>query len=226
MKIIVGMATFGNRHAFAQKAIESLENQVDAIHLYDNAQREDLTDNGKFWGLTLYAGEPVYYFCCDDDIIYPPTYIQDTIAAIEKHGCIITYHGRKLMGAGRNYYKGGHRFFHFAKDVPADEIIDIAGTGVTAFRTDYFNPLELYLSRHKRMSDLVMSLEAAVQKKKILVLAHKLGYFTQLRMPNNMTIFGMESNKCVTQGFIADQIFSINQRNASNFRKIKHIFSS
>lgn len=210
--MVIGMATCKGRQKYAQKAIESLKFQADAIHLYDNTIRPDLTDNGKFWGLTLYPGEPVYYFTCDDDILYPPTYVEDTKAAIEKHGCIVAYHGRRLVGARRNYYKGGHEVFRFNGEVLQDTPIDVCGTGVTAFRTDYFNPVGIHESPYLRMSDMVFSLRAARQKKDIMVLAHPVGYLQDLGVPRHMTIYWSESQKKPNQTSLhkfADEIYQI-----------------
>ena len=104
MKVVVGMATMPGREQLVIKAVESLKPQCDHIHVYDNGKEEvDLTDNGKFRFLELYT-EPVYYFSCDDDFIYPKDYVSRSIKAIERRKSIITYHGRKLVGKNKNYY--------------------------------------------------------------------------------------------------------------------------
>ena len=103
MKVIVGMATTSARKEFAEIAMASLRDQVDSIILYNNDEyTNDLTDNGKFYGLN-FIEEPCYYFTCDDDIIYPATYVQDMIAKIEEYGCIVTHHGRRLKGLNVEY---------------------------------------------------------------------------------------------------------------------------
>ena len=212
MRIVIGMATFNGREEQRREAIKSLQNQTvkpDVINFYDNSSKQvDYTDNAKFIFLKDY-NEPVYYFSCDDDIYYSSDYIENTIKAIDKYNCIVTYHGRKLLGLNKNYYRG-HKGFRCLGEVKQDEVIDVAGTGVTAFRTDYFNPTEIYKSKDKRMADCVFSLEAAKQKKKIIILAHKAGWLRDLKAPYETSCHAIESKKPVRQGEIANEIYKLN----------------
>jgi hypothetical protein len=208
IKTVVGIATFKGREPYLAKALESLQGQADYIHVWDNnVEPVDLTDNGKFYFLKLYK-EPVYYFSCDDDITYPPTYIADMVAKIDQHGCIVTHHGRKLRGLDLSYYRG-HEMFHWNYDNKFEGLIDVAGTGVTGFRTDYFNPIDIWKSPDKRMSDLVFSLEAAKQRKRIVVLQHGHGYLKYLNVPAAQTIHGTEANREHRQIEIANEIWKL-----------------
>ena len=189
--------------------LRSINGNFHDLNIYDNEQREDLKDNGKFYFLKEYSG-PVYYFMLDDDIYYPKWYFERTIEAIEKYQCIVTYHGRKLKGKGLNYFKD-HDFYGCLNEVTEDKEIDVAGTGVTAFRTDYFNPTELYKSPFKRMSDLIFSLEAAKQGKKIMLLSHTEFDFRDLRAPLSDSCYFIESKNPERQGKIADEIYDIKQ---------------
>lgn len=60
-----------------------------------------------------------------------------------------------------------------------DMFVDICGTGVCGFSTRYFNPTEIYKSEYKRMSDLVFSLEAKRQGKKIICASRKQNWLIQ-----------------------------------------------
>jgi hypothetical protein len=175
MKVVIAIATYANRDI--KPTINSLRGQFDELRIYDNEQRDvNLTDNGKFYFLQEYS-EPVYYFTCDDDIIYPPTYVRDMITAIERHGCIVTHHGRILSGGfGARYYHD-HKAFNFSRVNYSECFVHLSGTGVTAFRTDYFNPVDLYKDKRLRMSDIIMGIEAAKQGKRIKLLPHKKTYF-------------------------------------------------
>jgi hypothetical protein len=206
MKTVIGIATFKGREPYLAKALESLQGQADHIHVWDNnVEPVDLTDNGKFYFLKLYK-EPVYYFSCDDDIIYPPTYISDMVAKIEQHGCIVTHHGRKLLGLNRSYYRG-HEVFRCLEANHYEGQIHVAGTGVTGFRTDYINPTDIWKCKDQKMSDLVFSIEAAKQRKKIVVLQHDRGYLKYLNVPPSQTIHGTESNREQRQIEIANDIW-------------------
>ena len=212
MKIIVGVATFDEREPYFLRALDSIEKgtiKPDEVSIYHNGLEEvDLTDNGKFYGLQFYD-EPIYYFSIDDDIIYPEWYIERTLEAIERYDTIVTYHGRKLTGVGKNYYRG-HQGFRVLGDVDKAQVIDVAGTGCTAFKTEYFNPTEIYKSEFKRMSDCVFSLEAAKQRKKITILPHKTGDFKDLHAPVETSCWGREHKGAKNQMKHADAIYKLN----------------
>lgn len=206
------MATMKGREANVRVAIESLMNNTvrpDEIILYDNsAEPIDLTDNGKFFGLSLYT-EPVYYFTADDDLIYPKDYIQRTIEYIDRYKCIITYHGRILKGEGLHYYRG-HRSFRFADMQHNFYFLDVCGTGVSAWSTATFNPVKIHTSEHKRMSDLVLSLEAARQGVHIMLMPHTGRWIKQQQISYSSTILGTHIDNCTEQGQLADQIYRLN----------------
>lgn len=208
--VIIGMATYDGkgRAKSLSQAIASLVGHDAKLIIYDNSKYIlNLTDNGKFYGLSKLS-EPCYYFCCDDDLIYPPSYIADMIAKINEHKCIVSHHGRILTKEGVPYYKG-HKSFRCLNDVTKDEIIDVPGTGVTAFDTSYFNPIDLWKSNDLRMSDLVFGLEAAKQQKQIMVLKHKTGYIQHsTSIDLKETIWAKEQgNKRQTE--LADEILKI-----------------
>lgn len=205
LPVYVGMATFKGRPV--QNAIDSLLPQVDQIFLYDNEKFPDLTDNGKFWGLSQIK-EPCYYFTCDDDLKYPPNYIQKTIEAIEKHKCIITHHGRVLQGLDRSYYTG-HKSVRCLSDNLETIQLHVPGTGVTAFRTDYFNPKNLHKAKDKKMSDIVFGLEAAKQGKKIMTIPHTRNWIKQLPIDHSTSIHTTESKNQSRQIELANEIFTI-----------------
>ena len=204
MKIVVGMATFEGRELAVQKAIESLSNQVDEIVLYDNAVNPNLYDNGKFYGLTIHK-EPCYYFTCDDDLLYPPDFVKNMIEAIERVGTIVTHHGRKLRALDVSYYRG-HESFRCLDTNRFEGLIDVCGSGVTAFRTDYFNPIGLHASKDVKMSDIIFSLEAAKQGKQITVLKHSEGWIKHLPIDHSKSIHTTENKRESRQIELANEI--------------------
>ena len=208
MKIIVGMATFKGREDSCKKAIDSLLHQCDEIVLYDNERNPNLTDNGKFYGLKDLK-EPVYYFTCDDDLFYPSNYIAQMITAIETHKCIVTHHGRKLVGLNVSYYRG-HKSYRCLDDSRATDKIDVPGTGVTGFSTEYFHPKNLHESEYQKMSDLVLGLEAAKQQKKIMILPHLKGWIKQLPIDAKTAIFNTMVKSQDRNIQIANEIYTLN----------------
>lgn len=120
----------------------------------------DLADNGKYFPLQL-DDEPVIYLTCDDDIIYPPDYVENIKIKMNMYpGHIIAHHGRILLAKGVDYYHA-HTSYKFFKKLETDRIIDVAGTGVCAFNTEIFRPAHISNDHRKRMSDLLFSYEAA-----------------------------------------------------------------
>jgi len=177
LKIIVSIAHKNERPEQLKRTVKSLIHQCDELHIYDNTKATDYTDNAKFYHLQ-FLQEPCYYFPADSDIIYPTDFVQHTIELIEKYGTIVTYHGRILKEPIKSYYKG-HTVFDFRGEQLKDYFVDVAGTGVCGFRTDYFNPKDIYKSDYKRMSDLVFSLEAKRQDKKIICASRKQNWIRQ-----------------------------------------------
>jgi len=212
LKIIVGIATFKGRENALKKVVESLQNQCDKIVIYNNEINEDIADNGKFYGLAMIK-EPCYYFTCDDDLEYPSNYIKSMIQAIERTGTIVTHHGRILQGLDRSYYRG-HKAFRCLGSNNIECTIDVPGTGVTAFRTDYFNPNELHKSKDKRMSDIIFGLEAAKQRKKITLLKHDQGWINQLPIDNATSIHSTEHKKEERQIELSNKIWNLRYQNA------------
>lgn len=197
MKTTCNIATMPSRVNELRLTLESLEGQFDEIRIYLNgftkipnwlkdytiANGEDLTDNGKFYFLQFAHDE--YYFSCDDDIIYPKNYAKDMIKKIEEHQTIVTHHGRTLIEKDVSYY-GGHEFYHCANDQEEEKLIDVGGTGVTAFDTRYFKPTDICNSPYKCMSDIVFGLEAKMQGKRITLLPHANGYIRPLLVEDSI----------------------------------------
>jgi hypothetical protein len=206
-KVVVGIATFGDRGPYLEKTLESLKGQCDEIVIYDNEQNPNLADNGKFWALQNLKPN-TYFFACDDDIVYPESYVQDMIREINRHQCIVTHHGRILQGLDRSYYRG-HQAYAFKQPNQNTQTIDVAGTGVTAWNTNYFHPKSLHKAKDLRMADLVFSLEAAKQGKKIIMPQRPLDYFTAQDVPVENTIYGMENRREERQIQLANEIWKL-----------------
>lgn len=172
------------------RSIDSIRSQVDLIRVYFNGPQNlipeslannphiklycgtDYTDNAKFAGLHVLKS-PEYYLTLDDDIIFPENYVKTLKNGIDKYKCIVAFHGRVLISDSTYYFdKKKNLIFNYLNDVPQDVNVDVGGTGVMGFHTDYFNPKEILTSPYRRMSDLVFSYEAKKARKKIICLKH------------------------------------------------------
>lgn len=232
MKVSANIATYKPRieNGSLERAIDSLMGQVDEVRVFFNDLPSDkildklipktpsdrnkyvyrsnlnLTDNGKFYFLD-HITEPEIYLTCDDDLIYPPDYVKRMVEAIEHYKCIVSFHGRQLLGTGIDYYTG-HKSFHCLHGVIHDEMVDVVGTGVCGFDTRYFHPKGLAFSPDQKMSDLIFSLEAAKQGKQMGVLSHAPKWITHI--DNKETIHSTESIKGTPrQNKIANEIFEL-----------------
>lgn len=211
MRTVVGIATHEGRIQSLPKTIASLRNQCDEIFVYDNSKNKDYSSHAKFYILHQLT-EPVYFFSCDDDLIYPPDYVETLRKAIEKHKCIVTAHGRILVSGQNSYYHGRHICFRHNAECADDVILDTAGTGVTAFRTDYFNPVELYKYPTPRMADLAFSLEAAKQEKKIICIKHPYNWVKSLNLKGIASSYSKEKRRDESkQVEVMNQIIALKQ---------------
>lgn len=191
MKVLVNIATTGNRPEQLRKTIQSLMDQCDRINIYDNSKNQnDYSDLAKFFRLQ-FIEEPCYYLCCDDDLIYNVDYVQKLIHWIDTYKSIISFHGRVLKAPIEKYYGNSHKVYDFRGGQMSSHKVHVVGTGVMGFRTDYFCPTELYKSPDKRMSDLVFSLEAHKQGKTLICAEHSAQWITQ--QPVEDSIFKTES---------------------------------
>lgn len=188
MRSIVVIATKGDRKEQLKRTVDSLYRQAEVI-VYDNSINQDLTDNAKFIYVDAF-NQPVYYHSCDDDLIYPSNYVEVMTEWVEKTQSIVTCHGRILKPGRKFYYGSDHECFDFRHEIKQPYVLDVAGTGCSAFRTDLFKP-DIALSPYKRMSDLVFSLEAARQGQKIVLIPKKRDWITQQEVKSS--IFGTES---------------------------------
>jgi hypothetical protein len=147
-----------------------------------------LTDANKFIGVELRQG---YLFFCDDDLTYPPTYVQDTIKAIDKYKCIVTYHGKKYPRPFESFYRL-ERNYRCLGAVLQDAQVDVGGSGVMAWHSDHFK-FKYEDCLEPNMADVWVSKAAHEQNVKIMVLPHKADYFKHTSHKEN--IFATENAK-------------------------------
>jgi len=214
--ISINIATQEKRLPFLIHAIESLKNQTvqaDVIRVYANGFSPILpgvevktgrnrADNGKFYWKPK-RGE--IYFTCDDDLFYPPDYVENTLQRLKVYPeCIVSYHGRKLLGRQRGYYNG-HETYHCLGKVRYDAIIDVPGTGVMAFNSKYFKHYGIANEPDLKMADVVAGLYASRQNVEVVCLAHD-GFWIKDINTNDGGIYVEARNNDSRQTELCDQI--------------------
>jgi FkbM family methyltransferase len=154
--ISVCLASFPPRQGALRQVVASLIDQVDRIYIYLNQYEdvpsflkhpritvkiggEDLRDNGKFFFVPeVPAG---YVFTVDDDIVYPPDYVQSLIRKIELYGrkAVVGLHGTIFANPLVAYF-ADRTLLHFKHPLERDRIVDQLGTGTVAFHTSLWRP--------------------------------------------------------------------------------------
>lgn len=153
--ITVSMASFPPRRERMLRVVSSLLPQVDRLNIYLNdyeiVPKEledsrihvvlskdgagDLRDNGKFYFLSeLDHG---YHFTVDDDIIYPPDYIQKLILKIEQYDrrALVGVHGVLFDQPIQRFFVG-RTVYGFYREQIRDAFVNLLGTGTLGYHTD------------------------------------------------------------------------------------------
>jgi len=186
-KITVSIASVPNREDGLKTTIQCLVNQVDYINVYLNnyssipsflqknskitvfksQDYKNIGDIGKFYFLKDIKG---YHFTCDDDIVYPPDYINFMLSKLKEHDGFISCHGAIFHDPFTSFYKD-KTTFHFSKEVIEDISVNLVGTGVMAYDADQIKiPLDIF--KNKNMADVYVAIFAKQNNIKCTVVSH------------------------------------------------------
>jgi hypothetical protein len=173
--------------------IRSIVDQVDELHVVENPPENNSGSAGRFRYCP--KTEDVYYFTCDDDLVYPPTYVQDTIQKLQQYGedkTVIAWHGKKLKKHPIKQYSRDVENHNCLDRVLLDVRVDIAGTGVMAFST---KTLRIFPEqfKDKNNDDVEASILIARAGLQVIVPAHDAGYFKYLDPDPATTIWNQDA---------------------------------
>lgn len=187
-----------------RRTIRSLAPQVDTIHLYLDKYAEvpedllqnpqlrirrsqeadaDHRDNGKFlpFDALKQGGAPFYFFCCDDDIVYPHDYVHTMLGVLRAHDdrVVAGVHGVVVEEAPRAYFR--RRFnYHFALDgLDAPRLVNNLGTGTVAFHSDLFASIDPAKWSRGGMVDIFFSLLCRQHDVPMLCVARHAGWMVE-----------------------------------------------
>lgn len=198
--IVAGIATIPTRIEQVKKTIESLLPQVDSIHLCCNGNSTEPpcfytphlshpkigifvgggSDEQKFREIT---GD--IYLSCDDDLIYPPNYVEVIKQKLERYD-IVTFHGRNFNHFPINsYYKSAGSKYRCLDKVATDVSVQVGGTGCMAFNPDKFS-ISLKDFPSKYMADVHLAVKALKENKRIMCIAHEAGWIKYQPVPNTI----------------------------------------
>jgi hypothetical protein len=183
--ITAKIATIPSRSTLIIQTVYSLIKQVDKVKVmlncYDEIPEElkhpkveaILRKNQKGDAEKFLGDEKGYIFHCDDDLYYPDTYVQDMIEGIKKYKCIVTLHGKIFENKPvRSYYKDYSYSYRCLGEVGQDVFVDVPGSGVLAYHTDFFN-VDYERIDKSNMGDIWVAKFAKEQGVKMVVLKHK-----------------------------------------------------
>ena len=149
--ITVCLASIPSREAALSKTVTSLIGQVDALKVHLNGYTSiplflnhpkievvlgdnSRGDNSKFHWIDTLNG---YVFTCDDDLLYPPNYIQQMQRGIDVYRCLVGASGSSFKDAGPlSSFLNGIAIHPLQREIQADTNADIVGTGTLGFHTE------------------------------------------------------------------------------------------
>jgi len=218
---IVNVASY-NRIDSLVKSLESIIDQCDVINVSLNSHDGDipeilyhdkvnlmLSDNSlgdamKFYMLDKSNG---YYLTIDDDLIYPPNYVEYMIAKCKEYGNtrVMTLHGRNFSSFPiTSYYRSATERYGCLNTVKKNVIVQFGGTGVMCFHTDLFKVgIDYFMAPN--MADVWIGRYCLDNKIEILCLRHESGFIKYI--PQKTTIYDQESNNDGLQTDVANAVY-------------------
>ena len=138
-KVIIGIATIGGREEALQETLSSLKGQADHIVVGTDHRLGDATKFKPFFS-DKYEG---YFLTCDDDLTYPPDYVEQMIAGIERYNreAVVSFHGKRVdsIAEGDPWYKFAGMRYQCLGEVHPDYPIHIPGTGCMGWHSSLVN---------------------------------------------------------------------------------------
>lgn len=182
-EIWAGMATMTGRESIRSMAVNSILPQVDRVVIANGDERGD---QAKFLGCE-HAPDDTIWVGLDDDLIYPPDYIDTLIAGLERYpDSIVSFHGWKIDEDGECYVEN----YRCLENVWDDVEVHVAGTGVCAFRLSTIRPV---MSDFESInSDVWLAVRAQEQGIPRVVLAHRSYWLGYSQLPGKVAVIDGE----------------------------------
>ena len=221
-RIVVNVASYKRTESLI-RTLESIINQCDEINvalndhymeeipdfLHHNKINLFFTDNSigdafKFLNLEKVDG---YYFSIDDDLIYPPTYVSDTIKRCKEFNNkkVVTYHGRNFPSFPiSSYYRSASERYSCLSKVKNDVKVQFGGTGVMCFHTSLIKiPIDYF--KNANMADVWIGKYCIENNIEIICLKHDEGYMKYI--PQKSTIYNEASKSDKIQTGLVNELF-------------------
>lgn len=216
-RITAQIASVPEREDMLRQVVASLRPQVDRIfvglnnydHTPDFLQEGEYIhldnttgDAAKFYGVENLQG---YFLSCDDDLVYPPGYVQYMINGLHKYGAITTLHGKEYPRP----FRGVQSYIENVRclrDAFHDVVVDVPGTGVMCLHTDMIK-VRYSDFQIKNMADVWIAKLAHKQKVKIVALAHSANYLKYLN-PEDTIFIQAKASQFKTESRVLQETFN------------------
>lgn len=204
--VIANICSIPEREGLLKQALESFSSQVDEINLYLDRYSEipnfvkkchpnikvhlskdhpGLRDNGKFLSFSPTISD-CYYFTMDDDIVYPPDYIEHMVQGIESYSrrAVVGLHGVLLPEYPEGYFTSFRKVHSFNYGLETNVLVNNLGTGTVAFHSSVMRGLNLSHFKKPGMADLYLSVFCKCQHIPMIALSRPDGWLRELPSPN------------------------------------------
>lgn len=198
--VVAGIATVPSRINEVKRTIESLLPQVDIVfvalnnftaiptHLAQKGVFMKVTqgsDEQKFLALDYLHTKPDIFLTCDDDLIYPPNYVEVIKEKLALYD-ITSFHGRNFNHFPiHSYYKSAGSKYRCLDKVSIDVPVQVGGTGCMAFKPANFH-VTLNDFPSKYMADVHLAVKAMKEGKRIMCIAHESGWIKYQQVQNTI----------------------------------------
>jgi len=213
--VVVSLCSIPEREALLRRTLETLVDQVDAVHLYldrypsvpefvwnshpkvrvvRSAEVPGLRDNGKFLPFAALDMD-CYFLTADDDILYPPDYAAALIERIEHYGrkAVIGVHGVLVPERAERYFSAYRKVLLFSKALERDALVNNLGSGTLGCHASLLRGLGLGHFPTPGMADLYLSLFCKQRGIPMIALARHANWLVEQPSPN-ATLFDEHRN--------------------------------
>jgi glycosyltransferase involved in cell wall biosynthesis len=222
-KIIVNVASYKRIESLVV-SLKSIYDQCDEINVCLNNHEGKLpeilfsdkvnlvfTDNSlgdafKFLYLDRSDG---YFFTIDDDLIYPPNYVEYMISKCKEYDNkkIITLHGRSFNDFPiLSYYRSATEKYQCLNEVKSDVKVQFGGTGVMCFHTSLMKKsIDQFL--YPNMADVWIGKFAKLSGIEIICARHSHGFIKYI--PQKTTIHEENYKNDILQTKIVNDLYKV-----------------
>lgn len=200
--IVAGMATMPDRLPYLEEAVAALRPQVDVLRIYLNNfvsvpdfldpeeaclsddAAGDLGAEGKFFWVDDHEGHDYdHYLTVDDDIGYPPDYVETLVKESERRNrqAIIGVHGSTFSFPIESFVTSRAERYRFHEALTEARQVHILGTATTLISR---NTIELGLEEDfpmRNASDLQLAIAAQNQRVPMIAIPRQAGWMTEMR---------------------------------------------